>query len=250
MRAVSETQGLFGERAVDYDTLRPQDGSWWRRFDALVREGDLRGRRVLDVGCGTGALAAALADRAHARVWGADPSAEMLDVARRRVPRSVGLKRSAAEALPFADEWFDRAVLSFVVHHLDRPVALREILRVLAPAGRIVIATFHERHFESYWAAPFFPSLAGIDRARFPTQAELAEQLEAAGFGAVRFVGLPDRELVDRDTALARLRGRHISTFDLIEQDEVDAGIARAELELPERVEVCFDQLLAIGERV
>ena len=70
---MSETRDFFDRRAGVYDALRPQDGAWWRRFEALVREGDLRGRRVLDVGCGTGAVAAALADTAHARVWGVEP---------------------------------------------------------------------------------------------------------------------------------------------------------------------------------
>src|SRR5437773_5237391 len=51
-------------------------------FDLLVREGDLRGRRVLEVGCGTGQLAAALAERAYAKVWAVDASPEMLAVAR------------------------------------------------------------------------------------------------------------------------------------------------------------------------
>ena len=66
---MNSTSSFFDARASVYDTLRPQDGAWWRRFEALVREGDLRGRRVLDIGCGTGALAAALVERESARVW-------------------------------------------------------------------------------------------------------------------------------------------------------------------------------------
>src|SRR5438093_10529475 len=105
----------FGPLAATYDELRPTDENWHRLLDALVREGDLQARRVLDVGCGTGRLAAALAARG-ARVWGVDASPEMLAVARERVPRGVGLKLGSAEALPFADGWFERAVLRVVVH--------------------------------------------------------------------------------------------------------------------------------------
>src|SRR5919202_5905687 len=99
----------FGRRAAAYDELRPIDDNWWEVYDVLVREGDLRGRRVLEVGCGTGALAAALAERAGARVFACDPSPEMLEVARARAPR-VGFKLARAEDLPFKDEWFERAV--------------------------------------------------------------------------------------------------------------------------------------------
>ena len=56
----------FGARARVYDSLRPTDAGWWEAFAALVELGDLRGRRVLDIGCGTGRLASALADEARA----------------------------------------------------------------------------------------------------------------------------------------------------------------------------------------
>ena len=238
---------FFDERAEIYDTLRPQDGAWWRRFDALVREGDLHGRRVLDVGCGTGTLAAALADRARARVWGVEPSSEMLRVARARILPGVGLKQGSAEALPFKDGWFERVVMSLVVHLVDRPQAFLEAARVLAPTGRLAIATFDEGHFDAWWASRFFPSLAGVDRARFPTRKELETQLAQSGFAEIRFVEQADAETITRETALQRLHGRHISTFSLLDPAEVASGIERAELELPELVEVRLEQLLVVA---
>ena len=78
---------------------------------------------MLDVGCGTGRLAAALAERESCKVWGVDPSAEMLEVARARVPEGVGLKRGRAEELPFKDGWFERAVTQLSLHLWDRPRA-------------------------------------------------------------------------------------------------------------------------------
>ena len=64
-----------------------------------MREGDLRGRRVLEVGCGTGLFAAALSERAAAKVWAVDASPEMLAVARAQAPR-VALRQASAERLP------------------------------------------------------------------------------------------------------------------------------------------------------
>ena len=243
------TERYFDARASVYDTLRPQDGAWWRRLEALVREGDLRGRRVLDIGCGTGAVAAALSETASARVWGVEPSAEMLAVARRTAPRGVGLKQGRAEALPFTDGWFERAVMCLVVHLVDRPLALREAERVLVPGGRLAIATFDQSHFDTWWAARFFPSLPDVDRARFPSREALETELRAAGFETVAVVPLTDTGTIDRETALAKLRGRHISTFALLDPDEVTRGIEQAERELPVTVETTLRQLLVIGER-
>lgn len=234
----------FGARARAYDTLRPADGAWWDRFAALVELGDLRGCRVLDVGCGTGRLAAALADEARAKVWGIDASVEMVAVARETVPVGVGIRRGVAEHLPFRDGWFDRVTMSLVVHLVDRPRAFAEARRVLGDDGRIAIATFAPAHFDTYWLNPWFPSIAELDRARFPTGAELRDELQAVGLCRVAVVPVSSVEEIDRETALARVRGRHISTFDLLPPREVEEGTARAERELPARVEIQLEQLV------
>jgi ubiquinone/menaquinone biosynthesis C-methylase UbiE len=212
------------------------DESWWELVDALVADGDLRGRRVLDVGCGTGRLAAALVERG-AKVWGVDSSPEMLAQARETAGRKVGLKQGTAEALPFRDGWFDRAVMRLVVHLVDRPRALPELARVLAPGGRALIATFAPAHFEWYWLVKIFPEVAEIDRRRFPTPEALAGELEAAGFGSVSTRSLPQRRLLSREDALERIRGRYISTLRLLDEETLAAGLERAERELPEEIE-------------
>jgi ubiquinone/menaquinone biosynthesis C-methylase UbiE len=212
-----------------------------------VREGDLRGRRVLDAGCGTGRFLAAL--EPQARVWGIDASAEMLAVARERVPRSVRLKRARVEEAPFRPAWFDRVVFWLVIHLLDRARAFAATHRLLADGGRACIVTFDAAHFDEYWANRFFPSFEGFDRARFPAADELEAELREAGFADLRLIRRTQRETIDRDAALAKLRGRHISTFDLLEPGEYAAGLARAEAELPERVETALHWLLAVATR-
>ena len=93
----------FGPRAASYDRIRPVDENWRQVLEVVVREADLRGQRVLDLGCGTGRLSRALAEDGLARVWGVDASPEMLAVARARLPDSVGLKEGRVEELPFRD---------------------------------------------------------------------------------------------------------------------------------------------------
>jgi SAM-dependent methyltransferase len=215
-----------------------------------VAAADLHGQRVLDVGCGTGRLAAALAERARARVWGIDAEPRMLDVARRSVPAGVGLRHGRAENLPFKAGWFDRLVFWLVVHLVDRERAFAEAARVLVPGGRIGIVTFEPQHFGQHWLTPFFPSLESIDRARFPTPDELERQLVRAGFGSPQFSSCPHEATLTRAVALERIRRGHISTFDLLDPDEVRRGTERAERELPERLAVRRLWLLVVADKV
>ncbi len=240
----------FGARAARYDELRPADAGWWELFEALVREGDLRGRRVLEVGCGTGLLAAALAERVAARVWAVDAEPAMLELAARRMPRGVGLRQGRAEALPFRDGWFERAVMRLVVHLVERGRALPELRRVLAPGGRAAIATFDPSHFGGFWLAPLFPTLEAIDRARFPEPDALERELLEAGFAAARTVRLSQRQELPRAEALERIRGRHISTFDLLDEEEFAAGTERAERELGDSVEVRLEWAVVVADTI
>jgi ubiquinone/menaquinone biosynthesis C-methylase UbiE len=238
----------FGPLAESYDRLRPPDRNWRELLDRLVLAGDLAGRRVLDVGCGTGGLALALAERGS-RVWGIDPAEEMLAVARARVGRAVGLKRGRAEALPFKDEWFERAVLRLVVHLVDRSRALPELARVLASSGRVAIATFDPAHFHGFWLNRFFPAIERIDGARFPDPDTLAEELEAAGFSGPRVERVVQYDSLPREEALDRIRGRYISTLRLLSEQELSEGTAQAAEALPELVSVELRWAIVVADR-
>jgi ubiquinone/menaquinone biosynthesis C-methylase UbiE len=238
----------FGRLAAEYDRVRPVDDNWRQVLEIVVREGDLRGRRVLDCGCGTGRLSKALADSIAAKVWGVDPEPEMLRVAERNVPASVGLKEGRAEQLPFRDDWFERAVMWLVCHLVDRPAAFADLRRVLVADGRLVIVTFDPEHFGDFWLNRFFPSLETIDRARFPDGDQLEAQLTAAGFGNVRLLRHSQQASLTREEALERIEQRHISTFDLLDEDEVRQGTSAAGQELPANVQYALEWLIAVAE--
>ena len=214
-------------------------------FELLVREGDLAGRRVLDIGCGTGRAAEALTARGS-RVWGVEPEPEMAALAQERVST---VKVAHAERLPFKDGWFERALMWLVVHLVDRPRAFAEAARVLGPDGRLAIGTFHPEHFERYWLKRFFPSLEAIDKARFPTPAELQSELEAAGFGRVELQRLSQSATVDRGTAVERVRARFISPLQLLDEQELEEGVRRMNDELPERNEYSLEWLVGVGSK-
>jgi len=100
------------------------------------------GQRVLDVACGTGVLACAAAERVgrSGAVTGLDANPQMLAVARRK-PTPVQWVDGRAESLPFADAGFDAVVSQFgLMFFDDRVAALREMVRVLRPGGRLAVA--------------------------------------------------------------------------------------------------------------
>lgn len=111
----------------------------------LALLGDVAGRRVLDVGCGSGVYAEELVARG-AHVLAFDGSARLVEHARRRLgdAAEVRVHDLAAPLDWLADDSVDLAVMALVIHHLDDPVAaLREIHRVLRPGGRLVVSTVH-----------------------------------------------------------------------------------------------------------
>lgn len=236
----------FDRCAERYDEQRPADANWWRVFERLVELGALRGQRVLDVGCGTGRLAAALAEREHARVFGIDASSAMVEQAR---ARGVNARVGRAEALPFKPAWFDAVVLRMVLHLLDRPRALGQAVRVLAPSGRLVIASEDPESFGRVWFARFFPSVPAIDGARFPSAGTLIGELAAAGLARVTVEPLLQERTISRDQALDLLESRAYSTFELLEPAEYAEGLARARAELPPELHYRFEWLLAVAAR-
>ncbi len=189
-----------------------------RRRNAEVLAGllDWRGRRVLDAGCGRGALLAWLVRRG-ARPVGLDPDAEALRAARARLPE-VPLVAGRGEALPLAGGRFDLVVWFNALHHV--PVvamarALTESLRVLAEGGRLLVV---EPLAEGPWfevmrpledesdvraaAAGAVDALVAVRRARRLRREEWCDPARLDGFAELR------RRLLAADPArAARIAG-------------------------------------------
>jgi 2-polyprenyl-3-methyl-5-hydroxy-6-metoxy-1,4-benzoquinol methylase len=182
----------------------------------LAMMGELAGRRVLDAGCGDGALACAAAARG-ADVTGIDPDPAMLVAARSRAA-AAGVQGNflagRVERLPFADASFDVvaavAVLCFVP---DAARAVREMARVLRPGGRLVLGELGRlgpwaaiRRVRGWLGSPTWKA------ARFRTAAELGALAGQAGLsvthvrGAVYYppVGVLARVLAPLDPCFGR----------------------------------------------
>jgi ubiquinone/menaquinone biosynthesis C-methylase UbiE len=236
----------FERLAPRYDELRAPDDVT-PLHEVLVREGRLEGSRVLDIGCGTGALLAVLAERFGCGVAGVDPAPAMLDVARRKLP-DAELHLAQGEELPFAADAFDAALMVLVVHHLgDRQRAFREARRVVVAGGSLLIVTRDPVTVPRDWLATIFPSYAEIARRRFPPPEVLEDELRKASFGAVRRVQLAVPRCFAREEALKKLRGRYASTLDYLTDEEYRAGLARAERELPDIVAYTLEWLVLVA---
>lgn len=155
--------------------------------EALILEliGSPAGLRILDAGCGDGALATALAGRG-ATMTGVDADPRMLAAARARA-EAMGLAVAFAEgdirALPFPDASFDVVVAVTVLCFVpDAEHAVREMARVLRPGGRMVIGELGRWNL---WAAKrrikgWFGS-ATWQAAKFRTAHELERLVMSAG---------------------------------------------------------------------
>ncbi len=137
----------YYDLAVSITTL----GQAWRLRKMTVDHALLKpGDSVLDVGCGTGAVTLLAKTRSgkDGKVYGIDPSPEMIAVARKKATRKrleIDFRVGVIESLPFPDASVDVVTSSLMMHHLPEDLKVRglaEIYRVLKPGGRLLIADF------------------------------------------------------------------------------------------------------------
>lgn len=205
---------MFDEVSPRYDltndVLSLGSSRLWRR--ALTRAiAPRKGMRVLDIAAGTGTSSAAIAHHG-ASVVAADFSEGMLSVGRERQAGNdlIEFVHADATSLPFTDNEFDAATISFGLRNVNEPKkALAEMLRVTKPGGRVVICEFSHppigliRKPYFFYTKHIMPTIAGwVNGAsdaydylnesivEWPTQRELADWMREAGFEQVEYRNL------------------------------------------------------------
>jgi ubiquinone/menaquinone biosynthesis C-methylase UbiE len=219
----------YGNQAKTYDETRSASPSVLGPLrEALA---GAPGRRLLDVGGGTGNYAVALRDEGWDPVV-CDRSAEMLA---RAATKGLETVPADAEELPFADASFDAVMCVSMLHHVgDRARALAEQRRVLRPGGRGALMLYTREDIEHAWYNDYFPSTRAWMEASHPRLEELMALLPGA-----RRIELVFRDL--DDASLAALSAfpekvleagwrRQTSYFERLARDhpdELTAGLER-----------------------
>src|SRR5216684_590154 len=222
----------FAEIAPRYDALRPLSSGDRARLEAMLREADLHaGDLVVEVGCGTGRLTLPLAAVSPSRVMGVDAETKMLEVARAKdAAGRVEWLKGSAYRLPVGDGEAALVMMVMVVHLLRQRVrAFREARRILRPGGRLSLWTFTPRHVEEFYLNAYFPSIAVVDRPRFPSVAVLSAELRRAGFDEPRVQMMEEPRQLDIADVVDRVRGRYISTLAMLPPLEYRLGLQQLE---------------------
>lgn len=110
-----------------------------RRASYFIQRGDIiAGKKVLEIGCGTGEFTKRIA-QTGADITAIDISPDLLEIARKTIPNlTVGFRVQNVEKLDFEDGSFDVVIGSSILHHLNLNPALKEVYRVLKRGGGIV----------------------------------------------------------------------------------------------------------------
>jgi len=228
-------------KRIDYDTEQYQDyargralteqqlQAWLGAFAALLPEH--RPLAGLDVGSGTGRFTPALAE-AFGPVTGVEPSVRMREVAEAQ-PRHPGVRYLAgsAEDLPVPSASADYALMFLSWHHVqDKPRAVRELARVLRPAGRLLLRVNFSDHIPpSGWWLEYFPRGYEVDAAMFQPLHEVIAMFTTAGWRVAGFGRVTEPSSGTRAEMLERLRLRTLSTFAHFTADELETGFGRLE---------------------
>jgi SAM-dependent methyltransferase len=179
---------------VSFDVAADAYDNFMGRYSRLLatQMADLggieRGQRVLDVGCGPGALTAELVQRLDAgNVAAVDPSAPFVEAARARFPGAT-VVQAAAEQLPFPNDEFDAAIAQLVVHFMADPVAgLIEMKRVTRAGGVVAACVWDHSSGQGplsvFWRAAhqLNPGVEDESELAGAREGHLAELFEAAG---------------------------------------------------------------------
>jgi ubiquinone/menaquinone biosynthesis C-methylase UbiE len=222
-------------RRIDYDTEQYQDYArgralterqqqvWISAFGAVLPE--RRPLVGLDVGSGTGRFTPALA-RAFGPVTGVEPSVRMRETAQARSPHpDVRYLAGSAEDMPVPSAGADYALMFLSWHHVqDKPRAVRELARVLRPAGRLLLrANFSDHHPRPWWLE-HFPRGFEADAALFQPLYEVIKMFTSDGWRVAGFGTVTEPSAGTRGDMLQRLRLRTLSFFAQLSPDELEAG--------------------------
>jgi methionine biosynthesis protein MetW len=211
-----------------YDDYRSYPESLIKKIIAL---GNIsQGKKVLDLGCGTGNIASQLRKAIKADVIGVDASFDMLKVAKGK-SLEVICADIDNQQLPFRDGSFDTVIVAYVIHQIKNlTFLLSECYRVLRD-GVLVLLTSSHKQIENQHPVikVFFPSYIDIDRGRFPDIHRVDYLLGSLGLKDIKHEEVIVENIPIDYEYLQKVKDKYVSTYYLIPQSEFENGVKQLE---------------------
>lgn len=143
-----------------------------------------QGKKYVDISCGSGNYTVALHKKGYA-IIGLDISPEMLKKARAKDP-FITLLQGDAHQLPFEDNSFDGVFCIHAMHHYrDVDTVFKEMYRVLAPGGKLLIFTTFVEQCQAAWIGHYFPHIWQLSKDTLKTEYDLLHALQNVGFQTI-----------------------------------------------------------------
>ncbi len=189
----------------------------------------------LDLGSGTGRMTPSLATAFGGPAHGVEPSAKMRARALAHAGHpAVTYSAGSAEHIPLADASCDAALLFFVWHHVvDRERAAQEVFRVVKPGGKLFVGgNFSDRMPVTWWFR-VVPEWRTVDQAQFGTEEDMQREFAGAGWTLVSRDDVTWLRSANLAADFDRLKLRAVAVFELLSEEDIQAGFARIEAALP-----------------
>lgn len=219
----------YSSQALHYDETRSASPSILRPLSEALEEAP--GRRLADIGGGTGNYSVALAKRGWSPVV-VDRSAAMLARAGAKKLETV---QAEAERLPVAGESFDAAVMISMLHHVeDKPAAIAEARRILRHQGLLVLMVFSAEDAATLWVLDYFPCSRPWMVETHPPRSAFLEALPGSRLVRLKFEDTEDGSLAalsaDPERVVEAAENGATSYFERMRLDhprELVAGLER-----------------------
>ena len=212
-----------------YDSYRSYPDGLIRRIAELGRIS--RGKKVLDLGCGTGNIACQIKNIINADLIGVDASLDMLKVAR---SKSVDVLCTDIDnqKLPFRASSFDAVIAAYVIHQIKNlNLILSECCRVLRHGALVLLTSSHKQIKNQHpIIKKFFPSYVDIDKDRFPDLDRIDHELELLSFKDIRHEEVIVANIPIDYEYLQKVKNKYVSTYHLMPQGEFESGVHKLEV--------------------
>ena len=211
-----------------YDDYRSYPDGLIKKVIELARIS--RGKKVLDLGCGTGNIARQIKNNIDADLIGVDVSPAMLKVAK---DKSLEVVRTDIDnqQLPFRDSSFDTVVGAYVIHQIKNlNFMLSECYRVLRDGILVLLTSSHKQIEEQHpIIKDFFPSYVDIDKGRFPDIDRIDYLLRSLSFKDIQHEEVTVANIPIDHEYLQKVKNKYVSTYHLMPESEFENGVAKLE---------------------